>query len=137
MSRQLDSMTLEDHLMARHRISRDTVRTYLSPVEGGGYGLGPDALSGYCAYAPELQFPLDGDDDAGDQMFPDGNAGFARLMVKTLIPDAFAGPRTVDAVWRNRVRFARSTAPGSRRAFAAKPPWYASSTRATRQRAAT
>src|SRR5262249_46321908 len=34
------------------------------------------------------------------------NAGFARLMVKTLVPDAFAGPRTVDAVWRNRVRFA-------------------------------
>jgi len=24
-------------------------------------------------------------------------------MVKTLIPDAFAGPRTVDAVWQNRV----------------------------------
>ena len=39
-------------------------------------------------------------------MFPDGNTGFARLMVKTLIPDAFAGPRTVDAVWRNRVHFA-------------------------------
>jgi spermidine dehydrogenase len=27
-------------------------------------------------------------------------------MVKTLIPDAFAGPHTVDAVWHNRVRFA-------------------------------
>jgi spermidine dehydrogenase len=38
-------------------------------------------------------------------MFPDGNTGFGRLMVKTLIPDAFAGPRTLDAVWRNRVRF--------------------------------
>jgi spermidine dehydrogenase len=38
-------------------------------------------------------------------MFPDGNTGFARLMVKTLIPDAFAGPRSVDAVWQNRVRF--------------------------------
>jgi spermidine dehydrogenase len=39
-------------------------------------------------------------------MFPDGNSGFARLMVKTLIPDAFPGPRTVEAVWQNRVRFA-------------------------------
>src|SRR5947207_14445591 len=38
-------------------------------------------------------------------MFPDGNGGFARLMVKTLIPDAFAGPRTVDAVWQKRVNF--------------------------------
>jgi spermidine dehydrogenase len=106
ISRQLDTITLEEHLMARHHISRDTVRTYLSPTEGGGYGLGPDALSAYCDYAIETQFPGDGDDSLGDQMFPDGNCGFARLMVKTLIPDAFAGPRTVPAVWRNRVRFA-------------------------------
>jgi len=106
ISRQLDTITLEEHLMTRHNISRETVRNYLSPVEGGGYGLGPDALSAYCAYAIETEFPRDGDDTLGDQMFPDGNSGFARLMVKTLIPDAFAGPRTVEAVWRNRVRFA-------------------------------
>ncbi len=105
ISRQLDRITLEDHLMARHRISRETVRTFLSPVEGGGYGLGPDVLSAYCNYAIETQFPGDGDRELGDQMFPDGNSGFARLMVKTLIPDAFAGPRSVDAVWQNRVRF--------------------------------
>ena len=105
ISRQLDGITLEEHLMARHRISRDTVRTFLSPVEGGGYGLGPDVLSAYCNYAIETQFPEDGDEQLGDQMFPDGNSGFARLMVKTLIPDAFAGPRTVDAVWQNRIRF--------------------------------
>src|SRR5439155_18279370 len=111
-SRQLDRITLEEHLMARHHISRETVRAFLSPVEGGGYGLGPDALSAYCAYAIETQFPEDGDDALGDQMFPDGNSGFARLMVKTLIPDAFAGPRTVDAVWQNRVRFAAVDRPG-------------------------
>ena len=105
VSRQLDTITLEEHLMARHHISRETVRTFLSPIEGGGYGLGPDALSAYCAYAIETQYPGDGDDSLGDQMFPDGNTGFARLMVKTLIPGAFAGPRTLDAVWRNRVRF--------------------------------
>ena len=105
ISRQLDSITLEDHLMARYNISRETIRKFLSPIEGGGYGLGPDALSAYCNYAIENQFPEDGDDTLGDQMFPDGNGGFARLMVKTLIPDAFAGPRTVDAVWQNRVNF--------------------------------
>ena len=105
ISRQLDSITLEDHLIARYNISRETVRKFLSPVEGGGYGLGPDVLSAYCNYAIENQFPEDGDDTLGDQMFPDGNGGFARLMVKTLIPDAFAGPRTVDAVWQNRVNF--------------------------------
>jgi len=106
VSRQLDSITLEEHLMARHQISRDTVRTFLSPVEGGGYGLGPDVLSAYCNYAIETQFPGDGDDTLGDQMFPDGNSGFARLMVKTLIPAVFPGPHTVDAVWQNRVQFA-------------------------------
>ena len=105
ISRQLDSITLEEHLMARHHISRETVRTFLSPVAGGGYGLGPDALSAFCDYAIETQFPEDGDDALGDQMFPDGNSGFARLMVKTLIPGAFTGPRTVDAVWQNRVQF--------------------------------
>ena len=105
VSRQLDGITLEEHLMARHQISRETVRAFLSPVEGGGYGLGPDVLSAYCNYAIETQFPGDGDEALGDQMFPDGNTGFARLMVKTLIPDAFAGPRSVDAVWQNRVRF--------------------------------
>ena len=106
ISRQLDTITLEDHLMARHHISRETVRNFLSPIEGGGYGLGPDALSAYCAYAIETEFPGDGDDTLGDQMFADGNGGFARLMVKTLIPNAFAGPRSVEAVWRNRVNFA-------------------------------
>jgi len=105
ISRHLDSITLEDHLMARYTISRETVRRFLSPVEGGGYGLGPDVLSAYCNYAIENQFPEDGDDELGDQMFPDGNGGFARLMVKTLIPDAFTGPRTVDQVWQNRVNF--------------------------------
>jgi spermidine dehydrogenase len=111
-SRQLDSITLEDHLMARHRISRETVRTFLSPVEGGGYGLGPDVLSAYCDYAIQTQFPGDGDATLGDQMFPDGNSGFARLMVKTLIPTAFEGPRTIDAVWQNRVRFGALDRPG-------------------------
>ena len=105
ISRQLDTITLEEHLMARHHITRETVREWLSPVEGGGYGLGPDVLSGYCAYAPETEWPEEGDNALGDQMFPDGNAGFARLMVKTLVPDAIAGPRTVEATWRNRVNF--------------------------------
>lgn len=106
ISRQLDTITLEEHLMARHRISRETVRRYLSPMEGGGYGLGPDALSAYCNYAIETEFPEDGDSSLGDQMFPDGNTGFARLMVKTLIPDAIGGPRAVDPVWTNRVNLA-------------------------------
>ncbi|NUQ21135.1 MAG: NAD(P)-binding protein, partial [Gemmatimonadaceae bacterium] len=106
ISRKLDAMTLEDYLIARHHISRETVRRFLSPVEGGGYGLGPDALSAYCAWAIETEFPEDGDAALGDQMFPDGNTTFARLMVKTLVPDAFTGPRTIDAVTTSRLRTA-------------------------------
>jgi spermidine dehydrogenase len=70
ISRQLDTISLEDHLMARHHISRETVRNFLSPVEGGGYGLGPDTLSAYCAYAIETEFPGDGDDKLGDMFAP-------------------------------------------------------------------
>jgi len=40
ISRRLDTITLEDHLMERHGISRETVRTFLLTDEGGGFGLG-------------------------------------------------------------------------------------------------
>jgi len=106
LSRQLDKITLEDHLAQKHGISPETIRTFLSPVEGGGYGLGPDALSGYTAYAADMLHPLDITDETGDQMFPDGNSGFARLIAKSLIPDSIAGPHSVEAVCRNRVNFA-------------------------------
>lgn len=106
ISRQLDKITLEDHLAQKHNLSRETIRAFLSPVEGGGYGLGPDALSGYTAYAADMLHPLDITDETGDQMFPDGNSGFARLIVKSLLPNSIAGPHSVEAVCRNRVNFA-------------------------------
>ena len=55
-SRSLDSMTLEQHLMEAYGLSQETVRTYLSPISGGGSGLGADALSGYCEYAADVLF---------------------------------------------------------------------------------
>lgn len=105
VSRRLDTMTLEQYLMDRYGMRRETVRTYLSPVEGGGYGLGPDVLSAYCAYAPDVLHPLDISEESGAQMFPGGNAGFARHMVKTLLPDAIQGPETLEGVCRGAVRF--------------------------------
>jgi spermidine dehydrogenase len=105
ISRRLDAITLEDHMMQRHGISRDTIRTFLSPVEGGGYGLGPDALSGYTAYAADMLHPLDISDETGQQMFPDGNGGLARLITKTLIPDSIAGGHSLEDVCRNAVNF--------------------------------
>ena len=106
ISRRLDTITLEDHMMMRHGLSRDTIRTFLSPVEGGGYGLGPDAISGYTAYAADMLHPLDISDQTGQQMFPDGNAGIARLITKTLIPESIAGEHSLEDVCRNSVDFA-------------------------------
>ena len=103
-SRHLDSITLEEHMMQRFGISRETIRTFLSPVEGGGSGLGPDALSAYADYAADMLHPLQSDDT--DQMFPGGNTGIARLMVKTLIPESIAGDGSMEAVCRNNINFA-------------------------------
>jgi spermidine dehydrogenase len=103
ISRRLDTITLEDHLMEKYGISRETVRTFLSPDEGGGFGLGPDALSGYTAYAFDGLGPIP---DEGTEMFPDGNSGIARLIVKTLIPDSIAGSHSLEDVCRNSVNFA-------------------------------
>ncbi len=105
ISRRLDTITLEDHLIARHGISQETVRTFLSPDEGGGFGLGPDALSGYTAYAFDMLHPLDISDETGQQMFPDGNGGIARLIAKTLIPESIAGGHSLEEVCRNAVNF--------------------------------
>jgi spermidine dehydrogenase len=103
ISRRLDTITLEDHLIERYGISRETVQTFLSPDEGGAFGLGPDALSGYTAYAFDALGALA---DAEPQMFPDGNSGIARLIVKTMIPESIAGQHSLEDVCRNNVNFA-------------------------------
>jgi spermidine dehydrogenase len=113
ISRYLDSITLEQHYMERFGLSRETVRTFLSPVEGGGSGLGPDALSAYSDYAFEMLHPLPEEDGGSDQMFPGGNTTIARLMLKSLIPTAIDGPHSVEGVCRNQVNFAALDAAGA------------------------
>jgi spermidine dehydrogenase len=113
VSRQLDTITLEDDMVQRYGISRQTIRTYLAPVEGGGSGLGPDALSAFADYAAELLHPMDDSDESGAQMFPGGNTGFARLITKTLIPESIAGSQTVEDVCRGSVNFANLDQSGS------------------------
>ena len=112
-SRYLDSITLEQHYMERFGLSRDTVRTFLSPVEGGGSGLGADALSAYSDYAYEMLHPLADEKDGTDQMFPGGNTTIARLMVKGLIPAAIAGPDSVEGVTGNNVDMSALDVPGA------------------------
>lgn len=102
ISRRLDTITLEDHLMEKYGVSRETVRTYLAD-EGGGFGLGPDALSGYTGYAFNDLGPIPED---GTQMLPDGNSGIARLIAKTLIPESIAGSPSLEDVCRKEINFA-------------------------------
>jgi len=102
ISRRLDTITLEDYMMERYGISRETIRAF-APDEGGGFGLGPDALSAYTAYAFDELGPIP---DDGTEMFPDGNSGIARLIVKTLIPESIAGSTSLEDVCRKDVNFA-------------------------------
>ncbi len=100
-SRHLDSITLEQHLMTLYGMSRETVRRYLSPISGGGSGIGADALSAYAEYAADVLLPWQY--DKGAQMFPGGNAGVARHIVKSLMPDSIPGPLSMADVSRGSV----------------------------------
>jgi spermidine dehydrogenase len=102
-SRHLDSITLEEHLKTEYQLSTETVRRFISPVSGGGSGLGADALSAYCEYAADVLLPWQY--DKGAQMFPGGNAGVARQIVRALIPAALpAGD--MGTVCRAQINFA-------------------------------
>jgi spermidine dehydrogenase len=103
-SRALDAVTLEDHYIQRFGLTREFIRTYLSPDLGGGSGLGADALSAFSEYAADLLHPYEKNGETV-QMFPGGNSTIARLIVKTLIPSAFAGEATPDGVTRSSVNF--------------------------------
>jgi spermidine dehydrogenase len=113
VSQRLDTITLEDYRIKSHGITRDTYRTFFSIDDGGGYGLGGDALSGFAAYAADMLHPLDISDETGQQMFPDGNGGIARLITKALIPDSIAGDHSLQDVTRNSVNFAALDHPES------------------------
>jgi len=113
ISRYLDSITLEQHYIERFGLSRETVRRFLSPVEGGGSGLGPDALSAYSDYAFEMLHPLPEEEGGSDEMFPGGNTTIARLLVKSLIPNSIVGPANVEGVSKNTVNFSALDVPGA------------------------
>jgi spermidine dehydrogenase len=102
-SRHLDSITLEQHLMETYGLSAQTIRTFLSPITGGGSGIGADVLSGYAEYAADVLLPWDY--SKGAQMFPGGNTGMARQILKKLIPDALPGAESMKEICRSRVHF--------------------------------
>lgn len=115
ISRQLDSMTIEDYLVRTYGVSRDAIRLLVTPETSGGFGLGPDALSAFLQYEWSKVIPTVDDSMAtGLQMFPGGNSGMIRLVVKTLIPTSIEGPRTMAAVHNNRVNFEALDQPDQR-----------------------
>jgi spermidine dehydrogenase len=106
VSRQLDSMTIEDYLVRTYAVSRETVRLLETSETSGGFGMSPDVLSAFLVYEWSKVIPTVDDSMAtGLQMFPGGNSGMTRLLTKTMIPDAIAGPRTMEAVWKNPINF--------------------------------
>jgi spermidine dehydrogenase len=112
ISRRIDSITLEEYYMRTLGLSRDTVRLLFTGDTAGGLGLGPDALSGFCEFAWSSIPTLDDSQETGLNMFPGGNSGMTRLIVKTLIPEAIDGPRSMEAVWKNPVDFSALDRPG-------------------------
>lgn len=111
-ARRLDGISLEQELMERYGLSRETVRTYLSPVSGGGSGMGADALSAYAEYAADVLFPWQYGE--GAQMFPGGNAGVARHIVKALNPEALSGAATMEGIGNAKVNFGALDRAGAR-----------------------
>jgi spermidine dehydrogenase len=114
ISRKIDSITLEEYYIRTLGLDRDTVRLLFTHDTAGGLGLGPDGLSGFCEYAWSSIPTTDDSAATGWQMFPGGNSGMTRLIVKTLIPESIEGPRSVEAVWKNPIHFASLDQPGQR-----------------------
>jgi len=115
ISRQLDSMTIEDYLVRTYSVSREAIRLFVTPETSGGFGLGPDVLSAFLEYEWSKVIPtVDDSMETGLQMFPGGNSGMIRLFVKTLIPASIEGPRTMAAVHNNRVNFGALDQPSQR-----------------------
>ena len=67
ISRALDRITLEEHLMQRDGLTREFIRTYM-PVAADWAGSSADENSAYAYYAPEVLFPWK--NEVGEQIFP-------------------------------------------------------------------
>ncbi len=104
----MDSITMETFMMKQYGLSRETIRTFFTPGPGDPYGIGPDVLSAYCWGGGVMNRGL----GTHSHSFPGGNDGIARHMVKTLIPDAIPGSRTLANICLGRINFAALDQPG-------------------------
>ncbi len=121
----LDSMTYQQYVEKVMGLPPETT-AYADPVLAAAMGLGCDALSAYAAYQVSMpgfrawsgwgDFPADFSKvpDHTWHMFPGGNAGLARYMVKALIPEAIRGSQSLNDVLNGRVRFGALDRAGNR-----------------------
>ena len=100
---ELDAITMEHYMMQKFGISQETIRKFLMPGPGDGYGIGPDVLSAYAfGFGGD---PMNYGEEQNLQSFAGGNGGFARHLMKTLLPDSITGPATLEGVANGRVNF--------------------------------
>ena len=104
----LDGMTMEALMMERFGLTRETIRTFFTPGPGDPFGSGPDVLSAYCWGGGVMNRGL----GVNGHAFPGGNDGIARHIVKTMLPDAISGERTLPGVCLGRINFAALDRPG-------------------------
>ena len=119
----LDSMTYKTYIEKVMGYPKE-VTSYADPILAAAMGLGCDGLSAYAASQIDMPgfaglkgratYPLKFSDmeETGWQMFPGGNAGFARYFVKTLVPAAIEGSHTLNDVVNGRIRFHALDKPG-------------------------
>ena len=116
--RWLDSMTYKDFLVKYVGITRSEVFDYLDPMLAATFpGLGTDVVSAYHASwmpGPEAvarlsdESEFDNEEEFDESLyvsFPGGNAGIARHIAKTLIPDAIEGEHSLNDVVYGRVNW--------------------------------
>jgi len=93
-------------MVRTYGISRETIGQFFASESAGGFGVGPDDLSGFLEYMWSKVIPTTDDSmETGLQMFPGGDSGMNRLIVKTLIPNSIEGQQSMEAVWKNRIDF--------------------------------
>lgn len=100
VARYLDTIYREQDLMESYGLSRETIRRF---EIGEQEAMGPDAINAYHGYAAAMLFPYD--TEKGPQMFPGGNAGVARHLMKNIIPESLPGPDTMEGIAKASVKF--------------------------------
>jgi len=119
--RWMDSMTYKDFLTNVVGVTRKEVFQYLDPMVGATFpGLGSDVISAYtgtafpgaeAVWAAATNYKPDGSLYVS---FPGGNSGIARHFVKTILPEAIEGGRSLRDVLYGRVDWQALDRPGSK-----------------------